>query len=427
MLTTPIHTCVSDDGASVARNIFTDDEIYALEQERIFSRSWLYLAHRSQFKRSGDFVLSSMGETPVIVAMDDKEQLCVSINSCRHRGLSVCRFDHGNTKRFICPYHNWSYAVNGDLVAIPQERKMSQKVDKSQLGLHRVPRVEEYRGLIFACMNPDAQPLETYLGDMRFHLDLFFDRFEDGVEVVGGAHKWQLKANWKMPVENQMGDVGHGSFLHTTMLSDPAIMEELELYGINSAMPHGHGSSLRMFPEDADWKRIAWGMEGIGVSTENKEYLDYIHVLQQQAEKRLGASGRFKGLTCGVYPNFNFLWSNAAIRVSHPRAANTVDYWTWWVVPTGAPPAIKKMLRMNYNLMFGPAGMLEQEDAEAWTQQHVGSNIKVLGAQPYYYGLGLGEERSREGVPGMTGNCYNELYARGFYKQWRADMASPVS
>lgn len=419
------HVCerwVSSDGASVSRQIFSSEAVYALEQERIFTRNWLYVAHRSQFKKPGDFVLSRMGETPVIVALASDGQIHVSVNSCTHRGLPVCRFDYGNAKRFICPYHNWSYDIDGSLVAIPQERTMSRGVDKSKLGLAKVARVEEYRGLIFACHDDNAAPLEQHLGDMCFHLDVFFDRFEGGVEVVGQAHKWKLPANWKLPTENQMGDVGHGPFLHSSMISDPAIREELEEYGINSTMPGGHGSSFRFFPEHSEWKQMAWGLEGISLSADDKEYLAYLRSVQEKASERIGIGARVKGLTCGVYPNFNFLWSNAAIRVSHPSGPGLVEYWTWWVVPTQAPERIKKLLRMNYNLMFGPAGMLEQEDSEAWTQQYIGSNIRVLDEKPYYYGLGMGEEQSHPQLPGLVGNCYNELYARGYYQQWRRDM-----
>jgi hypothetical protein len=169
---------------------------------------------------------------------------------------------------------------------------------------------------------------------------------------------------------------------------------------------------------------IAWGIEGVATSPEDTEYIDYLRALQQGAHKRLGVGGRIKGLTFGVYPNFNFLWSNGAIRVSHPRAPDEVEYWTWWVVPRSAPPRIRKLLRMNYTLMFGPAGMLEQEDAEAWSQQYAGSNIKAMNDRRYYYGLGIGEETEHAEVPGLTGNCYNELHARGFYQQWKSDMRS---
>ena len=377
-------------------------------------------------KNVGDYLLANMGETPVIVALGEDQKIHVNINSCAHRGLPVCRHDRGNAKRFICPYHNWSYKLNGDLAAIPQERKMAKTVNKSTLGLARVPRVAEYRGLIFGCLDAEIEDLESYLGDMRFHLDTFFDRFEGGVEVIGPPHKWKLQANWKLPVENQMGDVGHGPFLHSTMIGDPAITEEIEQYGLNSTMKYGHGSSFRLFPKGTDWARIAWGVEGIATSPEDKEYMQYLESLQHNAIKRLGVGGRIKGLTFGVYPNFNFLWSNAAIRVSHPCAANEVEYWTWWVVPCSAPPRIRQLLRMNYTLMFGPAGMLEQEDAEAWTQQYIGSNIKALKNKHYYYGLGMEEESSHDEVPGMTGNCYNELYARGFYQQWHSDVGAGV-
>src|SRR5919199_1587078 len=97
-----------EDGLISAR-IFADSEIYALEQERIFGRVWLHVAHESEIPQSGDFVTRSMGEDPVIVVRGRDGQVRVLLNACRHRGRLVCDEDLGNTGRFQCPYHGWTY------------------------------------------------------------------------------------------------------------------------------------------------------------------------------------------------------------------------------------------------------------------------------------------------------------------------------
>jgi nitrite reductase/ring-hydroxylating ferredoxin subunit len=413
---------VSDDGCHVSRRVFADETLYALEQQHIFPHNWLYLAHESQLREPGDFLSTFMGETPVIVVRGADGEVHASINSCSHRGVKVCRADSGNTRRFVCPYHNWAYSVEGDLLAIPQERKMSRKTDKSGLGLRKVPRIESYRGLVFGCLDESIEPLGTYLGNMRFYLDSYFDRFDGGVEVVGPAHKWLVSGNWKVPVENQLGDVGHGPFLHATLLAGTPAVKEIETYGFNSAPEPGHGASVRLYPENGDPALIAWGMEGINLATPDPEFQEYLLEVQRRSVERIGVGGRIKGLTYGVYPNFNFLWSNSVIRVSHPRSPGQVEYWSWWVVPSAAPDSIKRKLRRNYNLMFGPGGMLEQEDVESWAQQYAGSSIEALSDRRYYYGLGAGDEAPHPEIPGATGNCYNELYAREFYKRWRSDL-----
>ena len=418
-----ISELVSDDGCHIGRKVFTSHEVYQWEKKHIFGRNWLYLAHDSQFRQPGDFITTYMGETPIIVARGKDNTLHASINSCSHRGLPVCRTDRGNVKRFVCPYHNWSFTPEGDLAALPQERKVTAKPDKSMLGLKPVARVERYHGLIFGSLDPDIEPLEQHLGDMRFYLDTYFRRFPQGVEVVGAPHKWLLNANWKLPVENQLGDVGHGPFLHGSLLADTPAVDEIEQFGFNTVPKPGHGAAVRLLPEGTDAAQIAWGMEGIAAMDPNPELVDYLIDIQHQAADRIGPIGaRIKGLTYGVFPNFSLLWSNSTIRVSHPRGPGKVEYWSWWVVPKDAPDHLKQQLRLNYTGFFGPAGMLEQEDSDAWSLQFAGSNIDYMDDRPYYYGLGHGEESAHPELPGTVGSCYNEHYARQFYRHWRAEI-----
>lgn len=414
---------VTADGSRIGRRVFTSQEIYLLEKQRIFGRNWLYLAHSSQIKNPGDFITTYMGETPIIVARGEDGLVHVSVNSCSHRGVPVCRADLGNAKRFICPYHNWSYTVDGQLAAVPQERKLNNCVDTAALGLKRVPRVESIYGLIFGSFNVEIESLADYLGDMRFYLETFFERFPGGVEVVGAPHKWLLKANWKLPVENQLGDVGHGPYLHGSLLAGTPAVKEIEDYGFNVVPKPGHGAAVRLMPVGMPAERIAWGSEGVGAYTPPPILTEYLLEVQRTTSERLSSvQSRIKGLTYGVYPNLSLLWSNSTLRVSHPRGPGEVEYWSWWVVPADAPVEVKELLRSNYNFFFGPAGMLEQEDADAWGQQFVGSNIDFMDDRPYYYGLGMGEEQDHPELPGRVGSCYNEHYARQFYLRWRADM-----
>lgn len=415
---------VSENAERIHRGVFSDESVYQRELSHIFSRNWLYLCHESQIAEPGDFITTYMGETPVIVARGEDGKVHVSINSCSHRGLPVCRSDAGNAKRFVCPYHAWSYKLSGELAAMPQERHVQCPPDKSELGLKPVPRIEDYRGLIFGSFNEGIESLDSYLGDQRFYLDTFFNRFDGGVEVLGQAHKWRLKANWKLPVENQLGDVAHGPLLHNSVIEkDSAPVHEINNYGLNCVTTPGHGAALRLMPTDADPASIAWGMEGMAAVMGNPVFIEYLLDVQAKAKERIGDIGaRVKGLTFGVYPNLSFLWSNGTLRVSHPRGPGDVEYWSWWVVPKDAPDEVKQLLRTNYNLQFGPAGMLEEEDSEAWTQQYLGARIPDARDASFYYGLGLGEDGPHPELPGAVGSCYNEHYARGFYQRWKNDM-----
>ena len=413
---------VNKDASLISRRCWSDQAVYELEKKGIFGRAWLFLGHESQIRNPGDFVQAYMCETPIILSRGEDGGVYASVNSCTHRGLPVCRASHGNTKRFVCPYHNWSYTVEGDLVAIPQESAVREQPDKSQLGLKRVPRVESWRGMIFGSFDEAIESLEDYLGDMRFYLDAFFERFPGGIEFMGAPHRWVINANWKLPVENQLGDVNHGAFLHSAIIPREA-QDMIEKLGYSAVTTPGHGATFRVMPKDSPLEEVAWGMEGMGGMFGGAEVQEYLRDIQAQAAERVGdIRSRMKGLTYGVYPNLSFLWSNTSFKVSHPRGPGKVEYWSWAVVPAEAPDSIKKILRTNYSSFFGPGGMLEQEDAEVWAQQFQGSNIDFADDRPYYYGLGLGEEQPHPELPGLVSVTANEFYARHFFSRWRDDL-----
>lgn len=413
---------VNADASLVSRRCWSDAQVYQLEKQGIFGKSWLFLGHESQIRNTGDFVQAYMCETPVILARGSDGKAHASINSCTHRGLPVCRASHGNTKRFVCPYHSWSYTVEGDLVAIPQENEVRNKPDKSQLGLKKVPRVESWRGMVFGSFDENIISLEAYLGDMRFYLDAFFERFPGGIEFMGAPHRWVMEANWKLPVENQLGDVNHGAFLHAAIIPREA-QDAIAKLGYSAVTTPGHGATFRVMPEGTPVEDIAWGMEGMGGMFGGAEVQEYLREVQVKAAERVGdLRSRMKGLTYGIYPNLSFLWSNTSFKVSHPRGPGKVEYWSWAVVPADAPIHIKQILRTNYSSFFGPGGMLEQEDSEVWMQQFRGSNIDFADDRPYFYGLGLGEEKPHPDFPGLVSVTANEFYARHFFSRWRDEL-----
>jgi nitrite reductase/ring-hydroxylating ferredoxin subunit len=175
----------------LSREIFVSDAIYHAELERLFARAWLFLGHESQIPNPGDFAVSGMGEESVILCRDRVGEVHVFLNSCRHRGMKVCRYDEGNTAVFTCPYHGWSYGTDGRLAGVPFFREAYHStLDRAQWGLVEVAQFARYKGTVWATWDPAAPSFFEYLGDFRRYLDLTLDSWdgsEGGSEVIGGV------------------------------------------------------------------------------------------------------------------------------------------------------------------------------------------------------------------------------------------------
>ncbi len=225
---------VDSDNGLVSRRIFIEPEIYEQELTQIFARCWLYLCHDSQIPQPGDFFTTYMGEDPVLVVRDSGGQVRAFLNVCRHRGNRLCRADTGNAATFTCAYHGWTYRNDGRLAGVPYLKEAyHDELDRDRWGLVPVAQLDSYKGLWFATFDAEAPPLHDYLGEMKWYLDMFFDRREGGIEIIGGMHKWIMPCNWKFPAENFAGDGYHVHWSHL------------------SAVQTGSGGDFRTRPDNA--------------------------------------------------------------------------------------------------------------------------------------------------------------------------------
>ena len=146
----------------IPAHVYNDPEIFAAERDRLFARSWVFLAHESEIPDPGDYVVRRVLADSFIVARDEAGTVRVMFNMCLHRGMQVCRAEMGNASHFRCPYHAWTYRNDGRLVGVPFHAEAYGGEDgfpRAGQSLLPAPSMGTHNGLIFISLDPDAPPL----------------------------------------------------------------------------------------------------------------------------------------------------------------------------------------------------------------------------------------------------------------------------
>ena len=170
----------------IPAHVYGDPEIFALERDRLFARSWVFLAHESEIPDPGDYVVRRVLADSFIVARDESGAVRVMFNMCLHRGMQVCRAEMGNASHFRCPYHAWTYRNDGRLAGLPFHAEAYGGEDgfpRQDQALLPAPSMDIHNGLIFISLDPDAPPLRDYLGDFAFYLDFYTRQSPAGVGI----------------------------------------------------------------------------------------------------------------------------------------------------------------------------------------------------------------------------------------------------
>jgi phenylpropionate dioxygenase-like ring-hydroxylating dioxygenase large terminal subunit len=205
----------------VHRRAYADPAVFDLEQERIFGRLWLYVAHESQLRKPGDFVRTRLAAHEVIVTRDHEGHIRVLHNRCPHRGARLCMVDRGSSRLFSCPYHAWVFRPDGTLASVPHRKSYPENFDLGdpQNHMRRVEHVASYRGFVFANLSDDPAPLAAHLGAMTDVIDNLVDRAPAGeVEIADSGFSLEYRGNWKLHMENA-ADIFHPSFVHNSSVA----------------------------------------------------------------------------------------------------------------------------------------------------------------------------------------------------------------
>lgn len=202
----PIRTLVRDD--QVHKDLYLSEDVFRHEQRTLFANTWNYLGHTSQIPETGDFFTLVIAGQPILVLRDSDGQVRAFHNRCAHKGTQLVSAESGRLGgRFVrCPYHAWSYRLDGKLIAYP----LKQGYENTQMlhseagrGLRPVAGFEVYRDFIFGRLAREGVGFDEYFGDILQAIDLMVDRSPTGrLQVDGGVLRNTVNCNWKLYLEN---------------------------------------------------------------------------------------------------------------------------------------------------------------------------------------------------------------------------------
>jgi phenylpropionate dioxygenase-like ring-hydroxylating dioxygenase large terminal subunit len=413
----------------VHRSVYADPAIFELEMERIFGRAWLVLGHESQVPKTGDYFTTRMGREPVIVVRKDDGEIGVLVNRCAHRGATVCAEGRGNTERFVCPYHGWSYDRGGVLRAVPFESGY-EKGRLAALGLRAVPRVARYRGFLFASLAPSGPDLLSFLGTAKSSFDDLADRAPGGeLEVAGGVFKHAYNGNWKLMLENHL-DGAHPAWVHASSVAvargapEPGKPGEEHYFDIAVRQMRQNGAPESVWESTGIWATShGHGYMGdyhsddrLVVGLGNPVFDDYRRrLVQEVGEKESDRILRVTLWNTVIYPNCSFMSQFRQLRIIHPLAVDRSVVYTYSLRMKQAPEQMFRDTVAFANVVNGTGSWVLTDDLEVYERLQRG--LSSAAVEWVYIGRGQGRDVDSPGARrGATGT--SEVFIRAQMAAW---------
>lgn len=414
----------------VSRRIYTDSEVFELEMQRLFGQSWLFVGHTSQIPNPGDYITTELGRQPVIMIRHRDGKVRVMMNRCTHRGAKLLNRDAGNAKSISCLYHGWTFATDGRLTGVPIPEGCAPGFDKKDFGLSVLPRMDTYRGFVFASLAPTGISLDEHLGGMKANIDDMVDRAPDGELALDlGVHRYMYRGNWKFQLENVM-DSYHVPFSHASTVKKD---------GTQFSRREGDETGTKVLEKkktSSDWKvRRSYDMgNGHGwtsntVMDEGKRtspaYDAYVKVLAAKVGKaRAKEILKPKYHNSLIYPNISIMGLNIHVRVVRPIAVDLTEIRIYPIRLVGAPDEMNAANVRLLNVTHSAASFVQTDDVEAFGRVQDGLHDKLDEWVDISRGMGHEELDPDINAPGSPST--DEMMVRAQYRAWLGYMQGAV-
>jgi benzoate/toluate 1,2-dioxygenase alpha subunit/2,4,5-trichlorophenoxyacetic acid oxygenase 1 len=421
----------------VHRDVFCDPALFELEERYIFARTWNFLAHESQIAQSNDFISSALGRVPIIVMRDGEGRIGAFLNACRHKGAMLTRVESGNRKFLVCAYHGWAYGTDGKNANIKDREaaRYAAGFDADSHDLMPLPKLANYRGFIFGSLNPEVPPIESFLGEMRFFIDLAVDQGAGEMEFVPGRIAFVYDGNWKLQMDNGI-DAYHLTSTHAGFLDIMA----------KRSAGQGHVDAKmfdwqKRYSQEAGSFQFANGHAAIWLNQAEVAKRPIYPRIRQIAERvgQLRADWMLKSRNTTIFPNMQIAdATNLLVRVARPLAVDKTEVRYWCFAPKDETAEQRAWRLRQFEDFFNVSGFATPDDTVLYEDCQRGyAATPVEWLQGYSRGVGA-EHAGADEVAAMAGlkpvssaksmfDLASEVCFHPLYREWARLMHAGVT
>jgi salicylate 5-hydroxylase large subunit len=405
--------------------VYTDAQVYQREMAQLFYKGhWCYVGLECEIPKAGDYKRTQIGERSVVMVRErgrpgQPDSIHVVENRCAHRGVAFVRERTGNARSFVCPYHQWTYKLNGDLVGLTfkngVESVQSDGSKTTQGGMdadfqlcdHGLTKLKVARrgGVVFASFDHEVESFEDYLGPDVLP---YFDRvFHKPLKLLG-INRQRIPANWKLMQEN-IKDPYHPGLLHTWFVTFGLWRADQKSQMVMDAK-HRHACMVSRRNEGG----AGAVTQGVTSFKENMQLHDtnLLDVVPEAWWKLGGNTPTVVMMT--LFPSLIIQQQVNSLSTRHiqPVGVGEFDFvWTHFGFEDDTPEMTQRRLRQSN--LFGPAGFVSADDGEVieFVQQAFAANNQARAVS----------EMDGTGVHNTDHNV-TETLIRGMYGYWRSQM-----
>ncbi len=422
----------------VHRDVYTDPEVFQLEMERLWSRTWIYVGHASQVPEAGDYLAADIAAKPVIMVRQPDGGIRVLMNRCAHKGTKVLGGASGNAGKVIrCPYHAWTYRLDGSLAMIPlKEGYAGTRMDEK--GLFQINNLENYRGFIFVRLSEKGIGFKEFFGDSLSSIDFLADRSPEGeIEIAGGCLRYLHNCNWKMFVEN-LNDTMHPMIAHASSAGTAKRLWDEKLKGgegtpadlpkpmaVEQFVPFVNGyqffdeMGVRVYPHGHGYSGVHFSIHSSYSSIPEYEQAMVRAYGEERAKQILGTVRH----NTVYYPSLTIKGAIQSIRVARPLAADSTLIESWTFRLKGAPDSLLQRTVMYNRLINSPMSVVGHDDLHCYRSIQEGLAASGNEWVNLHRNFQPGENERLGQARELTANGTSDISMRNQFRAWSEFMA----